>query len=283
MTDNTTGQETGQETGQAAAKDWREGISEDLRGNASLEGITDFSALAKNYINLVESNATSIRVPSENASTEEVTKFNEQLLTAAPNLMKVPDATDEAGVTTILNKLGRPADLNTYAVEGKEVPTSLKEQAHAMGLTQKQFGQLYANTVAPTEQANAEAATALKNGRDALAAEWGYAFGNKEQQATAILTKTGAPAELIAQATSGALGAETLKWVDSLATSLGREGLNIVNQAGGSTSMTPAEATAQIGEIMNNRQHAYWNTQDIGNQKAVQDMLDLQRLAHPSS
>jgi hypothetical protein len=261
--------------------DWKLGLPEEMRTNAAFTDIKDLGALGTSFINAQQLiGQPNIRIPSENASAEDMTAFHEKIAKHAPTMMPKPNLEDEASVNAILAALGRPADAETYALEGATLTPEMKKMAHEMGLTQKQFGKMYEQVVKPNMDADAARNADLEKGRSELAAEWGYAFQTKEQQAQGILEKTGAPPALIEQAKAGKLGAETLRWMDSLVKTIGKEGLNIVNNHGGDTRITPAEASAQINEIMNNSAHPYWNKQDPANGAAMKTMIDLQRLAN---
>jgi hypothetical protein len=263
--------------------DWKDSLPEEMRGDAAFADIKDLAALGTSFINAQKMiGQPNIRIPSAEAGEEDMLKFHEKIMKHAPNLMPVPAADDEAGINVILGKMGRPADADTYALEGATLTPEMKTLAHGMGLTQAQFAKLYEGVYKPNMENASAGEAALKSGRDLLAKEWGYAFQTKEQQAQAILEKTGAPAKLVEQAKAGKLGAETLRWMDSLVTSLGSEGLNIVgNSGGGDARITPTEATAQINEMMNNPAHPYWHATDPGSPAARKTMIDLQRIAHP--
>ena len=259
--------------------DWRESLPEDIRGNAALANVKDVGDLANQFVNAQSFLGSSIRIPSENASDEDRQKFYDKVLNHAPNLMPKPNKDDPAAVAAVYAALGRPADPDSYALEGAELSPEMKKAAHDAGLTPDQFAQVYKQFVLPSLNANAAHLAEVKQGRDALAQEWGYAFQTKEQTAQALLEKTGAPSQLIEAAKKGQLNADTLRWVDQLATSIGREGLDLVNHGQGGGRMTPAEAKAQISEIMNNRSHAYWNASDPMHEQAKKDIVDLHRIA----
>ena len=260
---------------------WLEQLPEDIRGNSVFENVKDVSDLASQFVNAQSFLGSSIRIPSENAGEEDTQKFYDKVLKHAPNLMPVPNTEDEAAVAAIMAKLGRPADADTYVIDGAELSPEMKKAAHEAGLTQDQFAKVFNSFVKPTLESNAAHQASVKQGREELAKEWGYAFQTKEQTAQALLEKTGAPAALIEAAKKGELNAETLRWADSLATSIGREGLDLVNHGGGGGGrMTPSEARAQAQEILNNKNHAYWSRTDPNHGQAVKDMVELQRIAN---
>ncbi|CAL9954889.1 hypothetical protein VPHK225_0005 [Vibrio phage K225] len=262
-------------------KTWLESLPEDIRGNSALENVKDIGDLANQFVNAQSFLGSSIRIPSENAGEEDTQKFYEKVLKHAPNLMPVPNLEDEAGLNAIFSKLGRPADADTYAIENVELTPEMKKAAHEAGLTQAQFKAVYGQFIQPSIEAGSAHKAEVKAGRDKLAEEWGYAFQTKEQTAQALLAKTGAPQALVDAAAKGELNADTLRWVDSLATSIGKEGLDLVNHGQQGGRMTPAEASAQINEIMMNKEHAFWKASNPGHEQAKRDIVDLQRIANP--
>lgn len=265
--------------GDDQTNEFRDSLPEDIRGNSAFDNVKDLGDLATQYVNAQSFLGSSIRIPSENSSDEDRQKFYDKVLNAAPNLMPKPDADDEASIAAVYAALGRPADADTYALEGVELTPEMKKAAHEAGLTQSQFAAVYKQFVQPSLDNGAARQAQLEQGRELLAKEWGYAFQTKEQTAQALLAKTGAPAELQESAAKGKLNADTLRWVDQLVTSIGKEGLDLVNHGQGGGRMTPAEAKAQIAEIMGNRQHAYWNASDPRHAQAKQDLVDLHRIA----
>lgn len=268
----------GDETGDGN-KTWMEAIPEDIRGSSALENVKDIGDLASQFVNAQSFLGSSIRIPSENASDEDRQKFYDKVLKSAPTLMPKPNPDDPNSVAAVYSALGRPADPDTYAIEGAELTPEMKKAAHEAGLTQDQFKEVYSKFVHPSIEQNAAHQASVKQGREELAKEWGFAFQTKEQTAHALLQKTNAPSSLVEAAQKGELNADTLRWIDSLATSIGREGLDLVNHGQGGSRMTPSEAKAQINEIMSNRQHAYWNASDPSHEKAKLDVLELHRLA----
>ena len=260
-------------------KSWLDSLPEDIRGNSAFENVKDVGDLANQFVNAQSFLGSSIRIPSENAGEEDLTKFYDKVLKHAPNLMPKPDAGDEASINAVLSALGRPADPSTYAIEGAELTDDLRKVAHEMGLTQAQFEKMYQGFVKPSLESSVAQEAETKAGRDALAKEWGYAFQTKEQTAQALLEKTGAPSALVEAAKAGSLNADTLRWIDSMVTSIGKEGLDLVNHGQGGHRMTPAEAKAQVNEIMSNRNHAYWNASDPLHEQAKKDIVELHRIS----
>ena len=274
-----TGELGDQGTGEQST--WRDSLPdtlpEDIRNSKSLDNIKDISDLVTQHVNAQSLIGNSLRIPSENAGQEDRQKFYDKVLKHAPDLMPKPNLEDEAAMNMVYSQLGRPADSGSYQLEGVTLPDDMKKAAHEAGLTQEQFEKVYSNFVKPSLDANTQHLSKVKEGREALAKEWGFAFQTKEQQAHAILQKTNAPTALVQAAANGELNAETLKWVDGLVTSIGKEGLDAVNHGEASGRMTPAEAKAQIQEILNNPD--YRNAKSVNQKPLMQKMIDLQRIS----
>ena len=124
------------------------------------------------------------------------------------------------------------------------------EAAHRNGLSQKQFDGIFADVVgsqALVHQANLQS---MQESQDGLRQEWGYTFDDRNTAVAAMLGQTEAPSELIEAVQNQGLGGDTIKWLYGIVQRFGGE-IQVAGQgAGASDAMTPAEAEAQIQEIM---------------------------------
>ena len=109
--------------------------------------------------------------------------------------------------------------------------------------------------------------------------EWGAAFDRNTSQAVAALEATGAPDSVIEMARAGNVDGQTLKWFHALSQKIGGgEGSNAVADNGGNQVMTPAEASAQLTEIMENRKGPYWNNTHPRHKEIQDKAMNLRRL-----
>ena len=91
----------------------------------------------------------SIRIPTEDASSEDMQAFYDKIAKRAPNLMPTPEADDENAVAEVYKRLGLPENATGYGdIEGDTVAFNegqldqLKQLAHEAGLTKSQFAKL---------------------------------------------------------------------------------------------------------------------------------------------
>lgn len=271
---------------------WRDGLSDDLKGSSALADVKDIASLAQQFVEQQSYLGNAIRVPSEDASAEDKQKFYDKVQKHAPNLMPRPEAGNQEQLDAVLSALGRPDEATGY--ESVEVPeglsfsddrmTAFRDMAHKHGLTKTQFDGMLKDVLgmdAATQQSMDEA---VVTSRQAIEKEWGAVFKDREAQAIAAAEATGAPAAIIEMAKEGKIGGDTLKWMHSLAVKIGGgEGRAIHDDGNSSGRMTPADAKAQISDIMNNRAHPYWDSHHPENAAAIQKVLKLGALADPSA
>tara|TARA_Y100000034_G_scaffold123003_1_gene169207 strand:- start:13954 stop:14970 length:1017 start_codon:yes stop_codon:yes gene_type:complete len=269
------------------------GLESTLVESLAKDGISDVAGLAKQFVDQKAYLGNAIRIPSEEASAEDRQAFYDKLTKAAPNLMPTPDSSDADAMNALWTRLGRPDESTGY--EGVEVPEGLQFSderlatmqgiAHKHGLTKDQFKGMVNDVLAADATQQAAMAQETADSRKTLEAEWGATFSDRESQAIAMMERTGAPEILVNMAKEKAIGGETLAWFHKLAESVtgGEGGPQIGQDQGGSGKMTPAEAQAQISEIMNNRQHPYWDMHHPEHQQAIQKMLKLSAYADPSA
>ena len=284
------GEGGGGEGGQEA--NWRDGLADDLKGSSALADVKDVASLAQQFVDQSSYLGSAIRVPSEDASAEDKQKFFDKVQKHAPHLMPRPEAGNQEQMDAVLTALGRPDEATGY--ENVDVPEGLafddarmdafKGLAHKHGLTKDQFNGVLGDVLAMDAQSNTEMNEAVVTSRQAVEQEWGATFKDREAQAIAAAEATGAPEAVIQMAKEGKIGGDTLKWMHALATKIGG-GEGNANHDNGNNSgrMTPVEAEAQISDIMNNRQHPYWDAHHPEHQSAIKKMMKLAAFADPKA
>lgn len=269
--------------GNEGDSNWRDLLPDDLKTDPSLASVKDVSSLAKQFVDAQKHIGGSIRIPSDEAGQEDWDKFYEKINTKVGTLMRKPNMEDENAYLGVLKDMGMPETKDGYKLPDVEETDAdfnfVRDLAAESNLTPKQFEKAFKAYKAKVEGRNQETETRLKEGRDNLMREWGVTFDEKQAKAINTLKQTGAPADLIKAAEEGKVSADTLKWADTIAKSLGSEGApSIEDGKGGSTKMTPDEAQQMVREIMNNKEHAYWNSRDPGHKKAIERMVELNRM-----
>lgn len=240
--------------------DWREALDESIRGSKALENVQDVADLAKQFVNAQGLIGNSIRIPSENASDADRAAFRQKLLDHVPGLAEVA-ADDPAAFRATMQQLGAPSEATGYSLP--ELPDGLtpvpgfNEWAHEANLTQSQFNTIAERFTAQQAAQQQQAEAEHQAGLETLQREWGYAYDEKMANAANLAQLTDAPAEMVEALASGRISPSVLRWVANLADKFGEAdiGADRRHQRG---EMTPAEAQAQLDEIMGNKDHPYW-------------------------
>ena len=247
--------------------DWlsRLNVSDEIKADKNLQGITDINQLAEQFSNAQKliGKKTINKIPGQDATEEERQSFFREL--------GVPDNPEKY-------------ELNTESVpEGAELDENLlnnfKDTAHKLNMTpdqaqglmdwfHQQTGQSLQDAQQQNEQQKQEAMQALKQ-------EWGRDFDKNLQVANRLVDKY----EL-----SGILDQEKLSNSPDLAKALNQiakdmgEDQNINTPKGSGISAQDAKAKAD--EIMGDASHPYWNGQHPSHEAAVQDMQKLMSIIH---
>lgn len=251
----------------------------ELRDDPALKDFNDVLGLAKSFKDTKAFVGTSIRPPGDNATPEARAEFYEKLKKHAPNLVPLDDK-DEAAQTLVWDRLGRPKDAAGYEFKPPEGVTidmeALRAAAVTAGFTKGQF-QKFAEATVAAEQKKTDAVAADTK---ALRLEWGHAYEQKCQEAASAAAKLDAPAGVVQLIRDGKLPSEQLKMWAKLSAALGKEGTQISQQNGKQTdNVTPAEAQAQIDEIMANP--AYFDRNHPQHGRLVKEVVRLGELMEP--
>jgi hypothetical protein len=163
-----------------------------------------------------------------------------------------------------------PEDFKTFAV------TAFKN-----GLSQDQFKDVMNGILSPQWEAMDVIASEHKEEMKELNAEWGMAYDTNMSKVKNFLMLTDAPDGIVELATSDAMSAAELKWIHAVATATKSE-IELTKGQGTQPDMiSPVEAQEKIQEMLNNSEHAFWNSSSPLHKEATNKMVKLQELAHP--
>jgi hypothetical protein len=266
---------------------WRDTLPEGIRNDPSITSFKDVGALTQSFIETKKLVGNSVRPPGPDATpearTEFIGKMKEKL--GADFVYFPTDAKARAEAeAAVFAALGRPGKPEEYVVPDDlvklgVVPEDIRAIAQKTGMTKGQFAEL---TKAMGEMQTA-AQSKFKDDHAALEKEWGAAKSDRFQAAAAVAEKLGLAADAKAIA-EGRASAAQVKLMFQVAQAVGTNPKEQGRQTeGGSSKMTPTEARAQIGEMMANRAHAYWNASDPRHGEAVKRMIELQQYADPKA
>lgn len=271
--------------------DWMSSLNDDHKAHLAKNGISDIQGLIDNHVNLQGHVGSSIRVPSEDASDEAKADFIAKLTKHAPDLIPRPKAGEDN--TMLFTALGRPDDAAGYgevnvpdelkSFVGEERIQALQQAAHKSNLTKDQFNAVVGEVLAMDAMSVKASMDSVNQGRDAVKSEWGAAYDERHTKALNVLAATGAPQAVQDAFKNGMATGDAIKWAYELSTRLGGGDAGAVHDQGGGGTLTPQEASLQIGEIMDNPKHAYWDAGHPEHQAAIKRVTDLGRLADPKN
>ncbi len=248
------------DSGSAGIIDWRDGLADDMKDSPSLQDFKDVNGLAKAFMDTKSAMGKMVRLPTDEADAETRTDFRMRMLEADNGLMVRPDKTNESQMAEYYKSIGIPEESTPYMEsiqipDGMEMPESrvaaLAEIAHKNNIPPDQFGAAINEIIASDAHQIAAKESERAEGINALKAEWSGAYGEKIDRVARTAELTGAPKQLVESIKAGSVGADTLRWLDSIATGLGSEGSEMSKQVGSIGSDTLEDTVQKRDELMN--------------------------------
>ncbi len=263
-------------------KTWMEDLSDELKASSTLESYDSAEAAFQGLIDTKAMMGNSLRIPSENASDDDMTAFVDKLMNRVPNVMLKPDMNDSEQSAAFYKTLGVPEEADKYTnPEGitvdPEAEAGLRTAALAMNMTQKQYQHAIKNmseTMTASETAAVDAKTEATN---RLKGEWGTAYEQRMAMARKLhemnFADTGVAFDDIDPV--------AIRGLYTTAKALmGSSNEFASHPVGDTPGITPEEAQMQIAEIWRNKAtHPYFDQASPGNKAAIKKMLELQAAA----
>ena len=264
---------------------WRDSLPEEMRELPFIGKAENLEMAANAIKDAAQWMGNSIRIPGESASDEDKAKFTKKVLEKFPELMPKPGVDDDENYASVLAALGTPGDGKDYDLPElddfewqDDFAENLRNIAQAAGLTKKQFKQWAKDIGTRNRDERLVQNNAHETDIGSLRKEWGEAFEPKVKQLSRWLEDTEAPEGFVQAVKNKAVPSETLKWVNRLHEKYNpAEGSNVANQGlnDGEAPITPAEADAQIHEILNNP--AYFDASNPMQKVLMKKMNRLQK------
>lgn len=255
---------------------------ESFKDTPALKDFKSVESLGEAFVALKQYQGSSIRIPGEDAGTDQMKEFHDKLA-GVKGVMMRPDFNDSEQSTEFFRTLGRPEDAAGYDFsaigENETNKTKLalfKDLALSNNLTKSQAEKM-AKSMLEQDKASADSAADQKqSGIDSLKGDWGHAYDQNMRVAAKVARATGAPDAIAEAIEAGNADPAFTKWMYSLASKFEGEGKNLIVE--GETKVdTPEEIRAQISEIMNNREHPYYVANHPDHAAALNKMIELQR------
>ena len=252
----------------ASGPEWLKSIDPELAADKSLADIADINNLVKSYINSQKLlGKKSIPLPDEFATDEDWKQVYKKL--------GLPEKVEEY----------KPELPNTEYFDDAFKQEFLKN-AHAAGVLPKQAKQLFEFFNSQTDtavKANMEAQkVAFETSVQKLKEDWGAGF-NKELKTAQIALRQFADEGLISELKEAGLDSNPtlIRLLNRVGKQLNEDTFNRQNIAHLGTSKE--EAKEEYNRIMGDGAHPYWNGEHPSHKSAVDRMLKLQEIMHPSA
>lgn len=227
-------------------------LSDEHKEHPALKDFSDINALAKGFIDTKAMVGNMIRIPGEDASSDDIQAFKTRLLDSKLGVMPTPDFTDPEATAAYYRQMGTPEKPEEYTpVEGlpEDRFAAMTKLAHEAGISDKQFTSVMSQMILN----DTGVATNLTEARDAgigtLKTEWGEAYAQKFARAQRLAEATKAPQALLDAISDGKIDAASLKWLDGIAANLGGEGANLTDQLGAVSEDTKDELKNKRDEL----------------------------------
>ncbi len=232
--------------------DWRGSLPRELQDSPTLQDVPDLATLVKNYEHTKAMVGGSVRLPTEEAGADDIAEIQQKLLEREYlGLMKKPDPENPDSLAEVYRALGRPEDSSGYTVPedvNGELFGSMAETALELGLSNRQYEGL-AKSLADQQMAEYqknEESKAQEVGQ--LKGEWGPAYDQKLGRATQVAEALKAPQVLIDALKDGSANAESIRFMDTVATQLGQEGSQLAGQINQVTESTVSDIKERISD-----------------------------------
>lgn len=267
---------------------WRDALSDEQRASNVFANVKDLPDLFTQFQHAQSALGSSLRVPGPESSAGDQQAFYDKVMEKAPGLVRKPVAGDDESSNNFWQGMGRPSDIEGYAVIDNMTPEQtqfMREAALASNLTNDQF-RTFASKMAGQAAQDAEQVTFdAKTELDALYHGWGMAKDQKMNAIKLMAGQLGMDATLLAAIESDTPNPKVLALMDTIVAKIGAEGGQLQAQVGetGNAAMTPQEAEGHISDMMNNRDHDYWHAERPGHGAAKRRMVELGRFADPSA
>ena len=263
---------------EAATESWHSGLSEEYRGNESLSQIPDLNTLAKSYLDAQQYAGGSIRIPGEDASTDDWTAFNSKLTSKVPTLLNLPNDEAEAR-DAMYARLGRPDTKDGYQIEGAD-PEFL-QWAHDNGLSTAQVKAWQENTQGQSTQDQEANDAKMQEANDLLKKEWGHAYDAKLAAAkNAVMAYADAETQQFLLDSGLANNPGMIRLMAGIGATLSEEQSAGI-ESGSRFTLSPTEAMDRISEVRRNQEHPYNINNHPQHRAEVEKMERLYTQAYP--
>jgi len=271
---------------------WKDDLNEDIKGSPAFKDLgDDINDLATNYLDAQTRIGNSIRVPSKEATPEDIVKFHEKLVNKVPGLIPTPDLENADTIKIFMESIGTPKDAEDYTmpvVDGISIDEKreklIRDTALEVGMTKKQLNSFLTKMYEADSLGMDVANHGIEEDALALKKEWGVTHKNKMKAIQDNLLLSEAPTELIEAIKNEQAGSATTKWLDSLFTKLGETGeIGKHKDDEGGDGVETAEAVERAAEIRRKLTDPKMVVTSPEYKALLAKLLKYEAMAHPDS
>ena len=256
-------------------------LPEELRGHTSLKNIKGTSDLATQFVNQQSLIGSSLRVPTDDSSTEQKEEFYKKL-DEVPGVVRIPaDDADEGVYREFLTKLGVPGTPDEYKVVVPEGQTfedgylkRTTQRAFDLGLNNNQLNKIIADEIADEKALDISNQEYIEASKVTLKSIWSQDYNNRVAGAiNAMRVYKEEMPEAAIELEQVANNPLFIKILSDLGEHLNEQG-HAGMQSGGNYGMSVDDAKMKMSEIRGNPDHVFHK----GDEEAVNYMLKLNEI-----
>lgn len=226
-------------------------LSDDVKTNPTLNQYKSLADALNGHINTKSAMGRSIRIPGEDAGETDKKEFLEKLINNAPELMMKPDFSNQEQSTEYYQTIGVPDEFSKYEnPEGfnldTEVEGQLREILYGANLTNQQYQEVVSKLSSMQDQTSENTTYVKTQEMESLSGKWGMTTESRMEAAKKMND------EFYPGRDFGSLSAGDIESLYNINTSMTGKGAQAPTQPGTPAGMTPAEAEAQVEEMVRN-------------------------------
>ena len=273
---------------------WKDDLNDEYKGSPAFKDIgDDVNDLAKVFLDNEAYKGQSIRIPSSEASPEDVTAFHNRLVEKVPGLIPTPDNENPETIEMFLTALGKPDKFDEYelpAIDGIEINDAradlIRKSALEQGMTKKQLNGFLTKMYEADLVNIDDSSQVVHQDQLDLKREWGVTHANRIKALTDNMLLSEAPAGLTDALKNKQLDSGMIKWLDSIFSKFSEEGGELgkhEDEGKGGDDVVPVEAAERASEIRNKLMNPSLSKVGPEYEALLSQLVKYESMAHPGS
>lgn len=251
----------------------------------------DFATFAKQAVDYQAMQGASIRIPGENATSEDREAFYGKLTEKVPGLIVAPNPEDAEAMKAFHTAVGVPEEAAGYELPGPPEGQALDENlhkwfietAHTRKFSKAQAKGFYEDFNQFQADAQAQQAAGLKAQEVALREKWGATYEPTMKKIDTLWSNYPQFAELRENFKKGLVPSHVLEGFAAIAEGMMGKGFSMLEDGdrGAPGAITPAEAALQVQETI--AKLSKMEPNDPARKPTMDKLIELQKQAMPNA